>query len=94
MTNKDVCVNFVNGKNINKHSLNMWIGYNGSVLFSYSTAIAQFAGERTIIVNTTKYSNTTSHHQGNLRRAIQQGWKVLETTKSVPLYTSDLKRYL
>lgn len=60
MTNKDVVLNFLNGKNA--HSLNMR-SENGR-LYSYSTCIAEFIeggdGKKLLLVNKTKYSSTTS----------------------------------
>lgn len=60
MTNKEVVINFLNGKNA--HSLNMR-SENGR-LYSYSTCIAEFIinglGKKTLLINKTKYSVTTS----------------------------------
>ena len=41
----------------------------GDRLFSYNTCIAQWV-DGGIIVNRTKYSSTTSHHQGMLERRL------------------------
>lgn len=60
MTNEEVIKNFLVKKN----------GYAGNLyvcgaLFSYGTTIAYWKGDK-LIVNVTKYSPTTSHHQSML----------------------------
>lgn len=50
------------------------MSFHGGEFKSYSTAIARFhtapGGERVVLLNTRKYSNTTTGHQSAVRRAI------------------------
>jgi hypothetical protein len=58
-------------------------------LFSYSTIIAQWF-DNTLLVNTTRYSVTTSKAQGNLIREIDDNVEWY-TVDNVRMGTSDLK---
>lgn len=93
MTNSDICKVFVNGTKSNAKTLSMHINYDGSKLFSYNTCIAQKLSNGAIIVNSTKYSQTTSKHQSYVRRAIPKELKAYMTDKHVPVNTYDLKPY-
>lgn len=65
MKNKDVCKNFIEGKNAKGSNLESIDGK----LYSYNTCIAEKI-EEGIIINETKYSTSTSTHQGYLYRLL------------------------
>lgn len=87
MHNKDVIADFLNREPASTKNLST----DGTKLYSYSTCIAQW-NYNTIIVNPTYYSNTTSHHLGILKRAINSNYT--ETITSVPVDTKDLTKYV
>ncbi len=96
MTNFDVCVCFVNGTKNGAHSLSMSISDNGDRLYSYGTVIAQKLQNGAIVLNDTKYSMTTSHHQSHIRYAVSvyaKTLKIYHTDKNVPRGTYDITRY-
>ena len=96
MTNYDVCIAFVNGSKNNAHSLSMHVNYDGSKLFSYGTVIAQKLPNGAIVLNSTKYSVTTSKHQSHARSVISRFASTLKTyatNKYVPIGTYDLTPY-
>ena len=96
MTNYDVCIAFVNGSNNGAHSLNMRVSHDGSKLFSYGTVIAQKLPNGAILLNSTKYSVSTSKHQSYARCAISRFASTLKTyytDKHVPMGTYDLTHY-
>lgn len=96
MTNFDVCVCFVNGTKNGAHSLSMSISDNGDRLYSYGTVMAQKLQNGAIILNDSKYSVTTSKHQGEIRTAIRMYAKTLKiyhTDKNVPIDTYNITRY-
>lgn len=96
MTNFDVCVCFVNGTKNDAHSLSMSISDNGDRLYSYGTVMAQKLQNGAIILNDSKYSVTTSKHQGEIRTAIRMYAKTLKiyhTDKNVPIDTYNITRY-
>lgn len=63
MTNRDVVGNFINMRVASANNLFS----TGDRLISYETCIAQWVSGK-MIINETKYSITTSHHQGILKR--------------------------
>lgn len=64
MKNKDVCYAFLNKEKCVGSNLTN----DGNKLFSYYTCIAEWFND-TLLLNGTKYSVTTSKHQGILQRA-------------------------
>lgn len=72
---------------------------NGTKIVSYNTTIAQRAlidsSLPQLILNSTKYSRTTSRHLGYIRKYLEnKGIPYLLTTKRVPYNTFDLIKYL
>jgi hypothetical protein len=93
MKNQDVIEQFVNYNiqpNIESHTGNLYITMSGRKLMNYNTVLAQRVGND-LIINSTKYSVTTSKIQTWLRRA---AYNFIETTKHVPINTNDLKEYV
>lgn len=88
MQNKDVAKSFVKG--VFATGSNFYT--DGEKIFSYNTIVAQRTNGG-YIVNTTKYSCTTSKHQTYLRRALE-GFQVKETEKPVPYGATDLAKYV
>lgn len=86
LANKKVITEFLK-KNFNLSASS--VSSNEDKLFSYSTIIAQWFGD-TLLVNTTKYSVTTSKAQGNLIHLIGKNinWY---TVDNISKGTSDLK---
>lgn len=68
MTNKEVCNNFIHRITCSNKSLNSL----DNKLFSYNTCIAQRINNESIILNTTKYSITTSKHQTILKNILNE----------------------
>lgn len=69
----------------------------GEKLFSYETTIAEWFNGK-LLINPTKYSSSTSHHQTLLRKAIID-YDISEevcvyTQTNVPINTSSLKDYV
>lgn len=95
MTNSQVAFAFI----VQEPAKTLNMECNGNVAFSWKTAIAQWTnlnGVKTIILNVTYYSPTSSKHLGMVRRAIQQkckGVPVVEVA-GVPQDTYDLIGYL
>lgn len=92
MKNKDLCTYFAAGGGAGLTANNMAISCDGSRLFSYGTVIAQRLKSGVVLVNTTRYSSTTSHHQGYAFRALYSA-QTRENTKPVPVCARDLKKY-
>lgn len=95
MTNKEVVLNFLNGKNA--HSLNMR-SQNGR-LYSYNTCIAEIVkredNKPILIVNKTKYSTTTSgKHQRPLYNNMSPVKYDIREISNVPQDTYSLTRFL
>lgn len=65
-TNKVVVDMFLRGIECESTTGNLSCGT--SRLFSYSTCIAEFDSDGNLWFNETKYSCTTSHHQGLVKR--------------------------
>ena len=87
MSNEQVIKNFVNGKSGKSLSMTS----TGDKLYSYYTIIAQRTAEGKVLMNSTKYSVTTSKQQTLARYHIGN---YVSTTQSVPRGTTDLTRYL
>lgn len=73
----------------------------GTKLFSYATCIAEWEDKEwdndTLIINLTKYSNTSSRHLYYLKRCLERGFQghyntVLEVLR-VPIGESSLRKY-
>lgn len=70
---------------------------DGRRLWSYNTCIAEKSvvdGKVVLIINTTKYSNTTSHHQGLLNREVPVTYNIIYTNNTVPKSTQHLTEFL
>lgn len=67
---------------------------SGDKLFSYHTCIAQFLPTGRLIINITKYSPTTSKHQGYLERSLN-GFHLLNVRYIDNIYrgSSNLDNY-
>lgn len=96
MTNNQVVINFLNGKDA--HSLNMR-SENGK-LYSYSTCIAEIVNRESgkkpiLIVNKTKYSTTTSgKHQRPLYDNMSSSKYDIYEIMGVPMGAGSLMRLL
>lgn len=86
MKNKEVVESFLQEKVGN--SLNLTS--TGYKLFSYNTCIAEWYKD-SLIINTTKYSRTTSNHQHYLRD--YKGGNIIYVA-GVPINTTALHNYL
>lgn len=93
MTNQTVVQQFIKGQP--GKCLSMYT--DGHKLFSYNTIIAQREGN-IMLVNTTKYSMTTSKHQGLLYREINKQGYALTTSEvyidGVRIEENDLIDYV
>jgi hypothetical protein len=73
MRNRDVCKKFFEGSG-DYYGSNLYC--DAKRIFSYKTCIGEIVDEDddyiTIILNTTKYSATTSKHQSYLKYALQE----------------------
>ena len=96
LSNLAVCTAFVNqipADNRNMRSM-------GNTLWSYETAIAQFAsvgGVKVLIINQTKYSPTTGRQKSELYKAIKESGKkfiILETTSNLKFGVYDLAKFV
>lgn len=67
MSNQEVINRFKNGQSGKSSNGNLWISYDGDRLFNYSTCIAQRLENGSFVVNSTKYSPTTSKIQNYVR---------------------------
>lgn len=90
MTNKQVIVNFILG-GPTCNSLN--VGCTPYVLYSYNTAIAQ-RYEDGYIINTTKYSRTTSKHLTTFLNCLGDSSPIYYTkSNNIPRGILDLTNY-
>jgi hypothetical protein len=69
MSNKEVIKSFIQGKSTKSSNGNLWVSCDGKRLFNYYTCIAQRT-ENGYVLNSTKYSNTTSRIQYYLRNML------------------------
>ena len=92
MNNKSVISAFVNGQSAKSSNNNLRT--DGCKLYNYSTCIAQKSSDGTIVVNSTKYSVSTSKIQTYLRCAVLQSGKKSVEVLGVPLNAYDLTRYI
>lgn len=97
MKNKDIVLAFIRGRSGSTTNLASYCGY----LVSYHTTIAQWCDNGRLIVNTTKYSATTSHHLGILKKLLGAvtGYEVVPAAavifvKDVPIGTNNLIDYV
>lgn len=89
MKNREVISAFVNGKSARTTNLRT----DGNKLYNYSTCIGQKLSDGTIIVNSTKYSVTTSKIQTYLRYAVSESGKKSVEVLGVHPNAYDLTRY-
>lgn len=86
ISNQSVINAFANNKTA--HNVNM--RSEGNKLFSYYTCIAQRLQDGTIVVNSTKYSASTSKVQTYTRNTI----KTYKEIVNVPIGAWELTRYM
>ena len=94
MKNREVISAFVNGHYVNGQVRTTNLRTDGNKLYNYSTCIGQKLSDGTIIVNSTKYSVTTSKIQTYLRYAVSESGKKSVEVLGVPLNAYDLTRYV
>ena len=70
MSNQEVINRFKNGMKGQSSNGNLWISCDGTRLFNYGTCIAQRTSEG-YIVNSTKYSVSTSKIQNYVRNTLR-----------------------
>ena len=70
MTNQQVINAFVSGKSGKSSNGNLYVSCDKTRLFNYGTCIAQRLSDGTFVVNSTKYSVTTSKIQTYVRYTI------------------------
>lgn len=68
MRNEEIIEAFLNKKRATNSTGSL--SSTGSCLYSYATCIAEYNRDGDIVVNNTRYSTTTSHHQTLLKRRI------------------------
>lgn len=88
MRNNDLAKAFVNDPMYMGKGSNLEADGNGR-LYSYDTCIAQWKG-KTLIVNTTRYSCTTSKHIGYVKCAAITRNVTLKEVKDIPFDTDRL----
>lgn len=90
-TNLEIAQAFLNGKKASNRSMST----DGETLYSYNTPIAEFAHDGTLIVNTTRYSVTTSgKHYPALRKALTgRNFKTVYVD-NVPMRSWSLQNYV
>lgn len=87
MTNLEVVNKFIRG--LPAHTLNLYS--TGDKLFSYHTCIAEYHLDM-LLINNTKYSNTTSRHLGMLKKLLPTTYNtIIVYLDKVPINTHDLK---
>lgn len=87
---KSFAFNFVDSAKANS------LEFTNNKLYSYATVIAQRLDDGRVIVNDTKYSVTTSKHQGLLRYYLSKVYNNNELIRvnNVPRGTYNLERYI
>lgn len=96
LSNLAVCTAFVNQIPADNRNMRS----TGNTLWSYETAIAQFAsvgGVKVLIINQTKYSPTTGRQKANLYKAIKESGKkfiILETASNLKFGVYDLSKFI
>lgn len=91
ISNANLIKAFINGQTVQNGSMRT----DGAKLFSYATCIAQKTSDG-ILLNTCKYSTTTSKQQTYTRRALENGkCNFIEVGEDCHICrgTSDLTRY-
>ena len=85
MKNEELCLLFVSDAAAakGKRGSHLRVSADGKRLYSYRTCICERRRNGTFVVNTTKYSLSTSRHLRYLWHALA-GRRVKETTKKVP----------
>lgn len=71
MTNQQVINNFKCGKSGKSSNGNLYVSWDGNRLINYNTCIAQRLSDGTFVVNSTKYSPTTSKIQTYVRSTLR-----------------------
>lgn len=89
MKNREVCRNFVDGKDAHGSNLRSEDGK----LYSYNTVIGQWH-EGKLIINNTRYSVTTSKHKHYLEQELYVSIHEIYTKEEVPRGETDLTKYL
>lgn len=96
MKNHDVVVEFFNSRGnnpqIESHTGNLY-GYTGNRLMNYRTCLAQFV-DGILVINTTKYSRTTSTIQTCIKRELLTSSCTVKFVEGVPMNTRDLTKYV
>ena len=72
MSNQEVINCFKNGQNGKSSNGNLWISADGNRLYNYYTCIAQRLANGRFVVNSTKYSPTTSKIQTYVRNTLKK----------------------
>lgn len=89
--NNEIIKSFINGISASNRNLRT----DGNKLINYYTTIAQRNENGEIIVNSTKYSVSTSKIQSYLRYELSKTpLTCLYTTKHVPLGTYNIERFV
>lgn len=90
LRNKEVIQAFLDVKGACNRSMS--IQSTGLKLYSYQTCIAQHLEDGSLIVNVTKYTTTTSHHQGILRKLLDKSQPIYYVD-NIPINTGNLLQY-
>lgn len=86
MSNQEVINRFKNGQSGKSSNGNLWISYDNNRLMNYATCIAQRLSDGSYVVNSTKYSVSTSKIQSMVRRTLHNYKEVTD----VRIYTTYL----
>jgi hypothetical protein len=70
MSNQEVINRFKNGQSGKSSNGNLWVSADGTRLFNYYTCIAQRLSDGSYVVNSTKYSVSTSKIQSMVRTTL------------------------
>ena len=70
MSNQEVINRFKSGKSAKSSNGNLWVSADKTRLFNYATCIAQRLADGSFIVNSTKYSVSTSKIQNMVRTTL------------------------
>jgi hypothetical protein len=87
MNNQEVINRFKNGQSGKSSNGNLWVSADGTRLFNYYTCIAQRLSDGSYVVNSTKYSVSTSKIQSMVRNTLCNYTEV----RNIKIGTSYLK---
>jgi hypothetical protein len=87
MNNQEVINRFKNGQSGKSSNGNLWVSADGTRLFNYYTCIAQRLSDGSYVVNSTKYSVSTSKIQRMVRNTLCNYTEV----RNIKIGTSYLK---